>query len=123
MEVKGDFLVCSKCLDNGVCKHQHCACFVLKKVESIRHLFLKCSYSRKSLMDVSAVTGHARVGSGIVDVSKQLNFLIPGLGVDVRAGDLMDRIQSFGKKSNCWSVHWILLGALSWHILQERNRR
>lgn len=63
--------------------------------ESIDHLFYNCSYSRKVLMNVYVVKGF--------DSWKQVNSPVPGIGTDLRTGQLMENLQSFSRKSNCWS--------------------
>lgn len=42
---------------------------------------------------------------------------------DIREGDVMDILEKFPKKSKCWQLHWILLGATVWHLWREKSRR
>lgn len=66
----------------------HCA-YCGEVEETIGHLFFNYSYSTYILIEVSSVKGHA--------LWKKLNSPTPDLGVDVRARDIMDGIQSLRK--------------------------
>lgn len=36
---------------------------------------------------------------------------------------VIDCIQSLRLDSNCWRLIWVLIGGITWHVWQERNKR
>lgn len=84
------------------------------KERNYKSFFYNCAYSRKNLIDVLHVTGHV--------LWMQMSSHVPPLRTDVRARDLMEVMQSFTRKANCWRLQWILLRSIYWHRWQERNR-
>lgn len=84
-----------------------------EKKEIFSHLFYNCNYSRKVLMTGLDATEQTPW--------KQANTPTPRRGDLLMTEDLMETLQKFSEGSNCWKLHWTLLGALSWYIWQERQ--
>lgn len=80
--------------------------------ETVGHLFLTCSYSKAVWGSFTSRTadGDAKVsGASILDP-------------DFHVGELIEAIEKFSPKSECWGggLHWLGLAAFIWHIWGER---
>lgn len=57
------------------------------------------------------------------DREQAYHYLLQQTPGDIRLGNIIKGINSFQRRSSCWSLHWVAVATSIWHIWAKRNLR